>query len=129
MPERKRTLAQRAWDCCGRSLTMAWAYFMIRCGLEAEIEARKSANAIIIAEQGRWWTSIIRPLAALPVVIYIWKVVVYDKVLALGSTDHRRRRDLGRCHRHHLFRRAHDREGRAHLQTVTPCRTCSRGAR
>ena len=29
----------------------------------------------------------IRPLAALPVVIYIWKVIVYDKVLGLGTTD------------------------------------------
>ena len=29
----------------------------------------------------------IRPLAALPVVIYIWKVIVYDKCLGLGTTD------------------------------------------
>jgi hypothetical protein len=55
--------------------------------IEAEIAARAQASAIIIAEQGRWWTSMIRPLAALPVVIYIWKVVVYDKVLGLGTTD------------------------------------------
>jgi hypothetical protein len=55
--------------------------------IEAEIAARAQASAIILAEQGRWWTSMIRPLAALPVVIYIWKVVVYDKVLALGTTD------------------------------------------
>jgi hypothetical protein len=55
--------------------------------IEAEIEARKQASAIIIAEQGRWWTSIIRPLAALPVVIYIWKVIVIDKVLGWGTTD------------------------------------------
>src|SRR5262245_21317111 len=55
--------------------------------IEAEIAARAQASAIIIAEQGRWWTSIIRPLAALPVVIYIWKVIVFDKVLGLGSTD------------------------------------------
>jgi hypothetical protein len=41
----------------------------------------------MVAEQGRWWTSMIRPLAALPVVIYIWKVIVYDKVLGLGTTD------------------------------------------
>jgi len=41
----------------------------------------------MIVEQGRWWTSIIRPLAALPMVIYIWKVIVWDKVLGLGSTD------------------------------------------
>jgi hypothetical protein len=53
--------------------------------IEAEIAARAQASAIIIAEQGRWWTSMIRPLAALPVMI--WKVVVYDKVLGLGTTD------------------------------------------
>src|SRR5206468_7798063 len=46
--------------------------------IEAEIAARAQASAIIVAEQGRWWTSMIRPLAALPVVIYIWKVIVYD---------------------------------------------------
>ena len=34
--------------------------------IEAEIEARKEASAIIIAEQGRWYTAIIRPLLALP---------------------------------------------------------------
>ena len=55
--------------------------------IEAEIAARAQASAIIIAEQGRWWTSMIRPLAALPVAIYIWKVVVYDKVFGLGTTD------------------------------------------
>ena len=55
--------------------------------IEGEIEARKSANVVIIPEQGRWWTSCIRPLAALPVVIYIWKVVVWDKVFGWGSTD------------------------------------------
>jgi hypothetical protein len=55
--------------------------------IAAEIEARKSADAIIIAEQGRWYTAIIRPLLAAPVIIYLWKVIVWDKVLDLGSTD------------------------------------------
>ncbi|KAB2875761.1 MAG: hypothetical protein K8H87_02835 [Pseudorhodoplanes sp.] len=55
--------------------------------IEAEIEARKQASAIIIAEQGRWYTAIIRPLLALPIIIYFWKVIVWDKVLGLGSTD------------------------------------------
>src|SRR4249920_386771 len=53
----------------------------------AEIAARKSANAVIIAEQGRWYTAVIRPLLALPVIIYLWKVIVWDKVLGLGTTD------------------------------------------
>jgi hypothetical protein len=55
--------------------------------IAAEIEARKSANAVIIAEQGRWYTAMIRPLLALPVIIYLWKVIVWDKVLGLGATD------------------------------------------
>lgn len=55
--------------------------------IEAEIEARRQATAILIAEQGRWYTAIIRPLLAFPIVIYLWKVIVWDKVLGLGSTD------------------------------------------
>jgi hypothetical protein len=55
--------------------------------IEAEIEARKEASAIIIAEQGRWYTAIIRPLLAFPIVIYFWKCLVWDKVLGLGNTD------------------------------------------
>jgi hypothetical protein len=55
--------------------------------IEAEIEARKSAAALIIAEQGHWYTALVRPLLALPVVIYLWKVMVWDKVLGWGTTD------------------------------------------
>ena len=55
--------------------------------IEAQIAARQQASAIIIAEQGRWYTAIIRPLLALPIIIYFWKVIVWDKVLDLGATD------------------------------------------
>ena len=55
--------------------------------IAAEIEARKSADALISAEQGRWYTAIIRALLALPVVVFMWKVIVWDKVLGLGTTD------------------------------------------
>lgn len=55
--------------------------------IEAEIEARRQASAVIIAEQGRWYTAIIRPLFAAPFIIFAWKVVVWDKVLGLGTTD------------------------------------------
>ena len=65
----------------------AQAVEVARAALLAEVDARKSANAIIIAEQGRWYTSVIRPLLALPVIIYLWKVIVWDKVLGLGATD------------------------------------------
>lgn len=55
--------------------------------IAAAIDARKQASAVIIAEQGRWYTAIIRPLLAAPVIIYFWKVIVWDKVLGLGTTD------------------------------------------
>jgi hypothetical protein len=37
--------------------------------------------------QGRWYTAVIRPLLAMPIVIYFWKVIVWDKVLGWGVTD------------------------------------------
>jgi hypothetical protein len=55
--------------------------------ITAEIEARKAQAAIIRAEQGWWLTALIRPALAMPFVVYVWKVVVYDKVLKLGTTD------------------------------------------
>ena len=36
---------------------------------------------------GSDYTALPRPLFAFAFVIYVWKVVVWDKVLALGSTD------------------------------------------
>jgi hypothetical protein len=55
--------------------------------IEAEIAARQQAAAIIMAEQGRWYTACIRPLFATPFIIFAWKVVVWDKVLGWGTTD------------------------------------------
>ncbi len=37
--------------------------------IEVEIAARADASRIIIAEQGRWYSAIIRPLLAAPVII------------------------------------------------------------
>ena len=55
--------------------------------IQAEIESRKQAGAIIIAEQGRWYTACVRPLIVLPFAVYIWKVVIWDIVLGWGQTD------------------------------------------
>jgi len=55
--------------------------------IRAEVQAQEQAKAIIIAEQGRWYTAMIRPLLALPVAIFLWKVIVWDIVLGLGTTD------------------------------------------
>lgn len=57
--------------------------------LEAEqnIARLEAQQAILLAEQGRWLTAWVRPAIALPFVVYLWKLIIYDKVLAWGSTD------------------------------------------
>jgi len=55
--------------------------------LAVEQRERELASQLATAEQGRWYTALPRPLFAFAFVIYAWKVVVWDKVLALGSTD------------------------------------------
>lgn len=52
---------------------------------EAEVQGE-----IIRAEQGNWLTRSVRPLMALPVVVVLWKVLIYDKALGQwtnGTTD------------------------------------------
>lgn len=49
---------------------------------DAQIAARAEATKLLIAEQGHWSTRIIRPLFAWPFIIFLWKAVVYDKILA-----------------------------------------------
>lgn len=55
--------------------------------IDAQIEQLKARQSVLIAEQGSWLTSWIRPAIAAPFVIYLWKIIVYDKVLRLGVTD------------------------------------------
>jgi hypothetical protein len=55
--------------------------------LDVEQRERELATQTVIAEQGRWYTALPRPLFAFAFVIYVWKVVVVDKVLGWGSTD------------------------------------------
>ena len=54
---------------------------------EQNIARLEAQQAVIIAEQGRWLTAWVRPLIALPFVLYLWKLILWDKVLGWGSTD------------------------------------------
>jgi len=54
--------------------------------LAVEQREKEVAAQIVIAEQGRWYTALPRPMFALAFIIYVWKVVVWDVVLGLGST-------------------------------------------
>ena len=66
----------------------ALAVDMLKKEVDADIAARSEATKLLIAEQGHWYTAIVRPLFALPFIIYAWKIVVFDKVLGLGVTEH-----------------------------------------
>jgi hypothetical protein len=55
--------------------------------LDVESRERELATQVVIAEQGRWYTALPRPLFASAFIIYVWKVVVWDKAFGLGSTD------------------------------------------
>jgi hypothetical protein len=48
---------------------------------------RELAAQVVIAEQGRWYAALPRPFFAGAFIIYVWKVVVWDKVLGWGTTD------------------------------------------
>ena len=50
----------------------------------AVLEARKSS---ILAAQSNPIERFVRPLFALPFIIYTWKLVIWDKVLEWGVTD------------------------------------------
>lgn len=58
-----------------------------RVAADIEIAHLEAKQAILIAEQGHWMTRWIRPVIALAFAIYIWKVLVWDKVFGLGATD------------------------------------------
>src|SRR5882672_7685382 len=54
--------------------------------LAVEQREKELETQVVIAEQGRWYTALPRPLFAFAFVIYVWKVVVWDRVLGLGTT-------------------------------------------
>lgn len=50
--------------------------------IEAEIAARAEGTKLMIAEQGRWWTALPRPLFAAPFIALAW-----DQVFGWGFTQ------------------------------------------
>src|SRR5579872_6709260 len=87
--------ARAAVDAYQAKLTAGNDAQRIAAGLAARelaVAQRESelAAQTVIAEQGRWYTALPRPLFAFAFVIYAWKVVVWDKVLGAwthGVTD------------------------------------------
>jgi hypothetical protein len=51
-----------------------------------DAEKEKLEQQVVIAEEGHWWTAMIRPLFALPFVIFNFKVIVLDRLYGHGFT-------------------------------------------
>ncbi len=58
-----------------------------RIAAQERVEHYQALERILIAEQGSWLTRWVRPAFALPFVVYVWKLVLWDKVLGWGATD------------------------------------------
>lgn len=58
-----------------------------RIKADKEIADLQAQQNILIAEQGSWMTRWIRPMMALPFVVYLNKIIIWDKVLGWGTTD------------------------------------------
>ena len=59
----------------------------LRIQADEIIERRRLQRDVLIPEQGRWYTALIRPMFAWPLAIWWAKVILYDKVLGMGTTD------------------------------------------
>lgn len=59
-----------------------------RIAADERVKTLEAQRDVLVAETASGgFAAWIRPLFALPFVIYIWKLIVWDKVLALGATD------------------------------------------
>ena len=58
-----------------------------RISANVTVEQLQARQALLISEQGKGLTRLIRPAFALPFIIYDFKVLVWDKVLGVGTTD------------------------------------------
>lgn len=54
---------------------------------DERIDRLQSQKSILLAEQNNRLTSWIRPLVAAPFVLFLWKVIVWDKVFSMGVTE------------------------------------------
>lgn len=54
---------------------------------EERVRALEARRDVLKAESDGRVNGVVRALLAAPIVVFLWKVIIWDKVLALGSTD------------------------------------------
>ncbi len=55
--------------------------------LAVETREQELRTQLLVAEQGRWYTAIVRPAFMAVILAYFAKVVIWDKVFGFGATD------------------------------------------
>lgn len=58
-----------------------------RIAQEERIRALEARRDVLKAESDGRINSVIRALLAVPVVVFLWKVIIWDKVFGWGTTD------------------------------------------
>ena len=58
-----------------------------RIEAEERVKVLESKRDVIIQSQKNKWGEVVRFLWALPFILYVWKLLVWDKILGLGVTD------------------------------------------
>ena len=58
-----------------------------RIELEKTAEVLENRRAVLVAEAKSNWNVVFRVFLALPFGLFVWKVIVVDKLLKWGSTD------------------------------------------
>ena len=58
-----------------------------RIEAEENIKTLEMRRDIIIQSQKERWGEFVRFLWALPFIIYVWKLILWDKVFGMGATD------------------------------------------
>lgn len=58
-----------------------------RIAADKEIAGLEARKEVLVAESRKGWNIAFRAFLALPFGLFVWKVVVWDKLLGLGVTD------------------------------------------
>lgn len=58
-----------------------------RINSQERIEVLEAKKEVIIQSQGNRLGEVVRLLWAIPFILYVWKLVLWDKVFGYGSTD------------------------------------------
>lgn len=58
-----------------------------RIAANERVKSLEARRDVLVKSGDNWFNGVIRALFAIPFIAYIWKLIIWDKVLGRGSTD------------------------------------------